>query len=52
MSDDYNEIALLAVAEDRLKHFDMSNLIPAEEVYKEFGITQEDIDSWENIELE
>ncbi len=52
MSDDYNEIALLAIAEDRLKHFDESKLIPAEEVYKEFGITQEDIDSWEDVELE
>ena len=52
MSDDYNEARLLAVAEDRMKNFDRSRLIPAEEVYKEFGITDEDLEGWEDIELE
>ncbi|MBQ9596096.1 MAG: hypothetical protein IJR35_09580 [Synergistaceae bacterium] len=52
MSDDYEEIKLRAVAEDRLNNLDRSKFIPAEEVYKEFGITQEDLDSWEDVELE
>ena len=52
MSDREDNIKLRAVAEDRLKHLDMSKLIPAEDVYRELGITQEDIDGWEDVELE
>ncbi|MBQ7220065.1 MAG: hypothetical protein IJS28_03700 [Synergistaceae bacterium] len=52
MSDDHDNIRLLAIAEDRLKHFDPSRLISAEELYKEFGITDEDIEGWEDVELE
>ena len=52
MSDDYNEVRLLAIAGDRMKHFDRSKLIPAEEVYREFGITEDDIKGWEDVELE
>ncbi|MBQ4469197.1 MAG: hypothetical protein II917_03555 [Synergistaceae bacterium] len=52
MSDDYNEIALLAIAEDILKHFDESKLISQEEMDRRLGITPEDLEGWENIELE
>ena len=52
MSDDYNDVRLMAVAEDRLNHFDRSKLISAEELYKELGITDEDIAGWEDVELE
>ncbi|MBQ9596095.1 MAG: hypothetical protein IJR35_09575 [Synergistaceae bacterium] len=52
MSDDYNEIALLAVAEDRLKHFDESKLISQEEMDRRLGITPEDLEGWEDVELE
>ena len=52
MSDDYNEIRLLAIAGDRMKHFDPSRLISQEELDRMFGITPEDLVGWEDIELE
>ena len=52
MSDDYDDARLLAVAEDRLSHFDLSKTIPAEEVYRKLGITHEEIDAMPEVELE
>lgn len=52
MSDDYNEARLLAVAEDRMKNFDRSRLISQEEFDRRFGITEKDLEGWEDIELE
>ncbi|MBQ3346139.1 MAG: hypothetical protein IJG51_09070 [Synergistaceae bacterium] len=52
MSDDYNDVRLMAVAEDRLSRFDPSCLIPAEEVYRTLGITQEELDAMPEVELE
>lgn len=52
MSGEFYDRGAMAVAGERLNHIDRSILIPAEEVYKELGITQEDIDSWEDVELE
>ncbi len=49
---DRDDVKLWAIAEDRLKNFDRSKLIPAEEVYREFGITSADIAGWEDVELE
>lgn len=46
MSDDYNDVRLMAVAEDRLK------LISQEDFDRMFGITHEDLEGWEDIELE
>ncbi|MBQ6773001.1 MAG: hypothetical protein IJP48_02950 [Synergistaceae bacterium] len=52
MSDDYEDIKLRAVAEDRWNNFDESQLISQEEIDREFGITPEDLEGWEDIELE
>lgn len=52
MSDDYEEIKLRAVAEDRWKNFDRSKLISQEEMNRRLGITPEDLEGWEDIELE
>ena len=54
MSDAYNDMKLLEMAEERWKNwnFDMSKLIPAEEVYRELGITQEELDAMPEVELE
>ncbi len=51
-NDRINEAVLIGVADERLSHFDPSKLIPAEEFYKEFGITQEEIDAMPEVELE
>ena len=50
LSDD--ETRLIAIADERMSHFDMSRLIPAEEVYRKMGITQEELDAMEDVELE
>ncbi|MBQ9595013.1 MAG: hypothetical protein IJR35_04070 [Synergistaceae bacterium] len=52
MSDDYEDIKLRSVAEDRWKNFDKSKLISQEEMDRRLGITPEDLEGWENIELE
>ena len=52
MSDEYNDFKLLLMAEERWKNFDPSKLIPAEDVYRELGITQEELDAMPEVELE
>lgn len=49
---DHDDIRLLAVAEERMKHFDRSKLISQEEIDRMFGITPEDLEGWEEVELE
>lgn len=52
LSAEHDDIRLIAIADERMSHFDRSKLIPAEEFYREFGITDEDIKGWEDVELE
>lgn len=39
-------------ASKRMDNFDESQLIPIEEVMKESGFTEKDLEGWENIEFE
>ena len=48
MTMDSDDVRLIAVADERMSHFDMSS----EEFYKKFGITQEMIDAMPEVELE
>ena len=43
---------LLAEAEERLAHFDPEKLIPFEEMNRKMGITQKDLEGWEELEIE
>ena len=43
---------LLRMATERLSHMDPSTLVNAEEVYAELGITEEDLESCEDVEFE
>ncbi len=52
MTLDHDDIRLIAIADERMSHFDMSKTIPAEEVYRKLGITQEEIDAMPEVELE
>lgn len=52
MTLDHDDIRLIAIADERMSHFDMSKTIPAEEVYRKLGITQEMIDAMPEVELE
>lgn len=47
LMDEVNDARLLAVANER-----MANHTPAEEVYRELGITEEDIASCDEVEIE
>ena len=50
--DEINDAKLLAIAEERLKHYDPNKLIPFEKVLEECNITQEDLDKMEDVEFE
>lgn len=50
--DEVNDARLLAVATERMEHFDPSTVIAAEDLYKELGITQEDLDAIGEVEIE
>ncbi|MCD8006694.1 MAG: type II toxin-antitoxin system Phd/YefM family antitoxin [Oscillospiraceae bacterium] len=49
--DELEDAKLLALANERMAHYDPSKTIPAEEVYKELGITDEDLDDID-VEIE
>lgn len=50
--DELNDAKLLAIAYARLQNADPSKTIPAEEIYKEFGITEEDLLHADEVEIE
>ena len=52
MTADHDDIRLIAIADERMSHFDPSKLLTQEEVDRRLGITPEDIEGWEDIELE
>ena len=43
LMDEVEDARLLTIANERMAHYDPSKTIPAEEVYKELGITEEDL---------
>ncbi len=49
---DSDDTRLIAIADERMSHFDRSKLISQEEFDRIFGITPEDLKGWEDIELE
>ena len=51
-SDKFNEAILVGIAKERMSHFDPSRLISQEEFDRRFGITEKDLEGWEDIELE
>ena len=52
MTADHDDIRLIAIADERMSHFDRSKLISQEDFDRMFGITPEDLEGWEDIELE
>lgn len=44
--------ALLQEAEKRVQELDPSKDISAEKLYKEYGITEKDLEGWEDIEID
>ncbi|MBR0151108.1 MAG: hypothetical protein IJP89_07085 [Synergistaceae bacterium] len=52
MSGEFYDTKTMSVAEERFNHIDRSRLISAKEFDKRFGFTEEDLEGWEDIELE
>lgn len=52
LMDEVNDARLLAVAAERMANFDPNTLVPAEEVYKKYGITPEDLVDCDEVEIE
>ena len=50
--EEVNNARLLAIAVERMKNMDPDTLINQEEVYSELGITQKDIDNFDEVEFE
>ena len=50
--EEINDARLLKIAESRMEHYDPKTVIPAEEVYRNLGITEEDIAGSDEVEIE
>lgn len=52
MIDEINDAKLLALAAERMEKYDPKTLISAEELYKETGISPDDLNNCDEVEIE
>lgn len=52
LMDELNDARLLALASERMAHFDAAAIIPEEKVWDRLGITEDDLDSIGEVEFE
>ena len=52
LMDEVNDARLLSIANERMQNFNPANLISSEDLYKELGITEEDLDTIGEVEVE
>lgn len=52
LSDEVNDAKLLALASERMVKADPAMFVPAEHLYAELGITQDDLDAVDEIDIE
>lgn len=52
LMDEVNDARLLAIAAERFANYDPANVITEEEMDKRFGITETDLEGYEEVELE
>ena len=50
--DEVNDAKLLALASERMAMADSSQFVPAERLYEELGITQDDLDPVGDVDIE
>ena len=50
--DEVNDAKLLALASERMAMADSSQFVPAERLYEELGITQDDLDTVGDVDIE
>ena len=52
LMDEVNDARLLSIATERLAHYDPKTLVSGEELFKELGITDEDLENCGEVEIE
>lgn len=52
LMDEVNDARLLAIAAERFANYDPANVITEEEMDKRLGITETDLEGYEEVELE
>ena len=52
LMDELNDARLLAVASERMAHFDPSTLISEEEMNRRLGVTVDDLAGFDEVEIE
>ena len=52
LMDEVNDARVLAIATERMEHFNPASVVSANELYMELGITQEDIEAVGEVEFE
>lgn len=52
LMDEVNDARLLAIATERMAHYDPKTLVTQEEVDREFGFSAEDLEGFEEVEIE
>ena len=52
LMDELNDARLLAVASERMAHYDPSKLISEEEMNRRLGVTEDDLKDLESVEIE
>ncbi len=52
LMDEVNDARLLSLANERMQNFNPENLTSSEDLYKELGITEEDLDAIGEVEFE
>ena len=50
--DEVNDAKLLALASERMAMADSSQFVPTERLYEELGITQDDLDTVGDVDIE
>ena len=52
LMDEVNDARLLSIANKRMQNFNLENLISSEDLYKELGITEDDLEAIGEVEFE
>ncbi len=50
--DEVNDAKLATIAAERMQHFDPAKAVPAEEVYRQSGLSEADLAALDEVELE
>ncbi len=52
LTDEESDAKLLSIATERIAHYNPKAAIPAEEVYRKLGITQEDVKNCGDVDID